>query len=44
MLKFFQVVSGATLQEYLSSVAGAACITEGSYKTEITILIPFYMN
>lgn len=35
MLNFFlQVVSGATLQEYLSSVAGAASITAGSYKTK----------
>jgi hypothetical protein len=41
---FFQVVDGATLQEYSSSAAGAACITAGSYKTEKTILIPFYMN
>lgn len=34
-------MSGVTLQEDLSSVAGAACITAGRYKTEITILIPF---
>jgi len=37
-------LSGVTYQEYQSSVARDAGKKAGSYKIEITILIPFYMN